>query len=231
MSSQRASERERSAAITAQKHRERDELSKTLPRNVAISLAGLAAAQRRERLRGEIAIERQNLNERLRERRSVSWREFVRERASAGDEAAQGALRGLRYQDGRDRRRSERDDETVAGPDLSGKPTQTKLQNLAFRVRSDGSVAYHDVDDLLRREVIRDEGFRIVVREHSDDTIRAAMRLAAERWGGEITIKGNATFKERAMRIAVEYGVSFRNPSLKSRQPELKQASRFSKDR
>lgn len=87
-------------------------------------------------------MERRNLNERLRERRSVSWREFVRERASAGDEAAQSALRGLRYQDGRDPRHSEREEDAIAGPDLSGKPTQTKLQNLAVRVRSDGSVAY-----------------------------------------------------------------------------------------
>lgn len=140
-----------------------------MPRNVAVSLAGLAAAQRRERLRGEVAIERRNLNERLSERRSVSWREFVRDRANAGDEVAQS---GLRYQDGRDRRRSEREDETIAGPDLSGRPKQTKLQNLAFRVRSDGSVAYHDSNDLLRREVIRDEGSRIVVREQSDETIR-----------------------------------------------------------
>ena len=101
-SSQRASERERSAAITAQKHRDRDELSKTLPQTVAVSLAGLAAAQRRERLRGEIVMERRILNERLRERHSVSWREFVTDRASAGDEAAQGALRDLRYHDGRD---------------------------------------------------------------------------------------------------------------------------------
>ena len=128
-------------------------------------------------------------------------------------------------------RRSEREDESIAGSDFSGKSTQTKLQHLAVRVRSDGSVAYHDANDILRREVIRDEGSRIVVREQSDEAIRAAMRLASERWGGEMTINGSAAFKERAFRIAVEYGVRVRNLSMKSRQAELIQASRFSKDR
>ena len=80
--------------------------------------------------------------------------------------------------------------------------------------------------------MIRDEGSRIVVLEHSDETIRAAMRLAAERWGGEITINGSAAFKERAMRIAVEYGVRVRNPGLKNRQADLIiKPSQYSKNR
>jgi len=65
---------------------------------------------------------------------------------------------------------------------------------MAFRVRSDRAVVYHDVNDLSRRKVIRDEGSRIVVREPLDETMRVAMRLAVERWGGEVTINGSAAF-------------------------------------
>jgi hypothetical protein len=218
---QRSSERERSAEITRQKHRDRAELRKTMPPNVAASLASLAAAQRREQLREEIAKERHELGERLRKQRSVSWREFVTERARAGDEAAQSALRGLRYQDGRERRNAQREVGSMIGPDMTGRPVETRLRGLEFRVRRDGAVAYHDGNDALRRELIRDEGSRIVVRHQSDETIAAALRLAAERWGGEVTINGNAAFKERALRIAVELGIRIRNGELHDRQREF----------
>jgi hypothetical protein len=224
---QRASERERSATITRQKHRDRDELRKTMPPNIATSLAALAAAQRREQLRDNVANERRELGERLRKQRTVSWREFVTERARGGDEAAQSALRGLRYQDGRDRRHAERDPDTVTGPDIAGRPAQTRLRGLEFRVRLDGTVAYHDGSDTLRRELIRDEGSRIVVRQQSDATIAAALRLAAERWGAGVTINGSAAFKERALRIAVDLGLRARNGELQDRQRDLVERSRL----
>jgi len=222
-SRQRQSERDRSTEITRQKHRDRDELRKSMPPRVAASLAALAAAQRREQLREEVARERRELGERLREERAVSWREFVTERARAGDEAAQSALRGLRYQDQRERRQAEREPDTMTGPDIAGRPAEKRLRGLEFRVRLDGAVAYHDAGDVLRREVIRDEGSRIVVRQQSDETIAAALRLAAERWGGEVTINGGAAFKQRALEIAVELGIQVRNAELQERQRTLRE--------
>jgi len=73
---------------------------------------------------------------------------------------------------------------------MAARPSERRLRGLAFRVRLDGAVAYHYAGDILRREVIRDEGSRIVVRQQSDETITAALRLAVERWGGEVTING-----------------------------------------
>ena len=57
------------------------------------------------------------------------------------------------------------------------------------------------------------------------------MPLAAERWGGGITINDNAVFKERAMRIAVEYGVKIHNPELEIWQSDLRTGPRISKTR
>jgi hypothetical protein len=228
---QRASERERSATIMQQKHPDRDELRRTMPPNIAASLAALAAAQRREQLRDDIANERRELGGRLRKQRTVSWREFVTERARGGDEAAQSALRGLRYQDGRDRRDVERDADESTGPDVAGRPAQTGLRGLEFRVRLDGAVAYHDGSDILRRELIRDEGSRIVVRQQSDATIAAALRLAAETWGAEVTINGSAAFKKRALRIAVDLGLRARNRELEEPQRDLIERSSQLRDR
>jgi hypothetical protein len=206
-------------------------LRKTMPPNVAASLAALAAAQRREQLRDEVANERRELGERLRKQRTVSWREFVTERARDGDEGAQSALRGLRYQETRDRRHAERDPDTMTGPDMTGRPSEKRLRGLDFRVRLDGAVAYHDGSDILRRELIRDEGSRIVVRQQSDATIAAALQLAAERWGAEVTINGSAAFKERALRIAVDLGLRARNGELEDRQRDLIERSRQLRDR
>jgi len=218
---QHQSERDRSVEITRQKHRDRDEMRKTLPPRVAASLAAMAAAQRRERLREDVTAERRELGERLREQRAVSWREFITERARTGDDAAQSALRGLRYQDQRERRQAEREPDAMTGPDIAANPAEKRLRGLEFRVRIDGTVAYHDAGDVLRREVIRDEGSRIVVRQQSDEMISAALRLAAERWGGEVTINGSAAFKERALHIAVEFSIRVRNAELRDRQREL----------
>jgi hypothetical protein len=186
---------------------------------------------RREQLRDDVANERRELGERLRKQRTVSWREFVTERARGGDEAAQSALRGLRYQDGRDRRDVERDADESTGPDVAGRPAQTGLRGLEFRVRLDGAVAYHDGSDILRRELIRDEGSRIVVRQQSDATIAAALRLAAETWGAEVTINGSAAFKKRALRIAVDLGLRARNRELEEPQRDLIERSSQLRDR
>jgi len=150
---QHQSERDRSAEITRQKHRDRDEPRKAMPPRVAASIAGLAAAQRREQLREDVAKERRELGTRLHEQRTVSWREFVTERAHVGDEAAQSALRGLRYQEQRDCRHSDREANGMTGPDIVARPAARRLRGLEFRVRLDGTVAYHDADDILRREV------------------------------------------------------------------------------
>jgi len=153
----------------------------------------------------------------------VSWREFVTERAHAGDDAAQSALRGLRYQDQRERRHADRETGGMTGPGIAARPAERRLRGLEFRVRLDGTVAYHDGGDILRREVIRDEGSRIVVRQQSDGAIAAALRLAAERWGGEVTINGSSASKERALHIAMGLGISARNPELQKRQREAAQ--------
>ncbi len=98
------------------------------------------------------------------------------------------ALRGLRYQDQRERRQAEREPDMMTGADIAGRREGRRLRGLEFHVRIDAAVAYYDASDIRRREVILDEGSRIVVLRQSDETIAAALRLAPERWGGEVTL-------------------------------------------
>ncbi len=64
------------------------------------------------------------------------------------------------------------------------------------------------------------------MRQQSDETIAAALRLAVERWGGEVTINGSAAFKERALRIAIDLGIRARNGELQNRQREIMEQRR-----
>jgi len=217
---QRANERSRYADVTAQKREDRARLVPLVGAQAARSIAAVVAAQRREELRATIEGEREDLRSTCRLERTVSWREFVTERALVGDEDAISALRGLRYQDGRERRRAERDGFAAQGG--ATEPRPRVLSGLAYKVQRSGAVAFYRADDPTCTELFRDEGRFIAVRSAGEVEIAAALRLAAEKWGRSITIMGSREFKERSLAIAVELGVEVRNRELAERQRQLR---------
>jgi hypothetical protein len=217
---QRVRERARHAEITAQKRIERDRLVPRVGVRAARTIAAAVAAHQREGVQAVNRHEREELRATLHAERAFSWREFVTERALAGDEAAISALRGLRYQAGRERRRSERDGFASRG--MTGEPRLRAFDGLGYQVQRSGAVVFYHTSDPKRREVFRDEGWFIAVREFGDAEITAALRLAAEKWGRSITISGSREFKERSLAIAVELGIEVRNRELAERQQTIR---------
>jgi hypothetical protein len=217
---QRVRERARYAEITAKKRVERDRLIPLVGARAARTIAAAVAAHQREQARAINGHEREELRATLHTERAVSWREFVTERTLAGDEAAISALRGLRYQAGRERRRSERDGFASRG--MTGEPRPRVFDGLAYQVQRSGAVAFYRASDPKRREIFRDEGWFIAVREPGDPEITAALRLAAEKWGRSIMISGSREFKERSLAIAVELGLEVRNRELAERQRQMR---------
>jgi hypothetical protein len=217
---QRVKERSRYAEVTAQKRGDRARLVPLVGAQAARSISAAVAAQRREELRASIEGEREDLRSSSRLERTLSWREFVTERALAGDEAAISALRGLRYQEGRERRRAERDGFAAHGG--ATEPRPRALSGLAYKVQRSGAVTFYRADDPMRTELFRDEGRFIAVRSAGDVEITAALRLAAEKWGRSITITGSREFKERSLAVAVELGIEVRNRELAERQTQLR---------
>lgn len=213
---QRAKERAGYAEVTTQKRRDREHLTLEIGVQAARTLAAAAAAHRREQLRAVHAEERREIRAELTVEYAVSWREFVTERALAGDEAAISALRGLRYRAGRERRRAERDGFCSQG--AATDPKARSLEGLGYQVRRSGAVSFYRAGDSSRREVFRDEGWFVAVLAPGDVEIAAALRLAAEKWGGSITIVGSREFKERSLAIAVELGIEVCNYELSDRQ-------------
>jgi hypothetical protein len=217
---QRVRERARYAEITAQKRKERERLVPLVGARAARTIAAAVAAHQREEVRTVNGREREELRTTLHAERTVSWREFVTERALAGDEAAISALRGLRYQAGRERRRSERDGFASRG--MTGDPRPRVFDGISYQVQRSGAVAFYRTNDPKRREIFRDEGWFIAVRDPGDTEITAALSLAAEKWGRSITISGSREFKERSLAIAVELGIDVRNRELAERQRKMR---------
>jgi hypothetical protein len=218
---QRASERARFAEITARKVEYRRELRETgLAPQIATSLAAFRAAQERVDLRDAIANERAALKRELHLEQRQAWREFVTDRAHAGDDAAISALRGLRYREQRGERGHEMEtpDFALRGAGDAEPRFMRDLRDVDARVERNGDVSYRWRGG---GEAFRDRGPEIAFRDTSDASIAAGLELARAKWGNEVTIRGSADFKERALRLAVERGIHVNNPELQVRQREL----------
>jgi len=218
---QRASERARYADISARKVEYRRELRETgLAPQIATSLAAFRAAQERVDLRDAIANERAALKRELHLEQRQAWREFVTDRAHAGDDAAISALRGLRYREQRGEREHEMEtpDFALRGTGDAEPRFMRDLRDVDARVERNGDVSYRWRGG---GEAFHDRGPEIAFRDTSDASIAAGLELARAKWGNEVTIHGSADFKERALCLAVERGMNVNNPELQVRQREL----------
>jgi len=218
---QRASERARYADITGRKVEYRRELRETgLAPQIATSLAAFRTAQERVDLRDAIANERAALKQEQHLEQRQAWREFVTDRAHAGDDAAISALRGLRYREQRVEREHDMEtpDFALRGAGDAEPRFMRDLRDVDARVERNGEVSYRWRDGV---EAFRDRGPEIAFRDASDASIAAGLELARAKWGNEVTIRGSADFKERALRLAVERGMHVNNPELQERQREL----------
>jgi len=221
---QRESERARYAEITARKTEYRRELREAgLAPQIATSLAAFRAAQERSDLRDAIVGERTELKRELQLEQRQAWREFVTERALAGDDAAISALRGLRY---REQRREHARERKVESPyfALRGvgdhEPRFVRdLRDVDARVERNGEVSYHWRSD--GSEAFRDRGPEIAFSDTRDSSLAAGLELARAKWGHTVTLHGDVEYKERALGIAIEYGMRVDNPELQERQQQL----------
>ena len=53
-----------------------------------------------------------------------------------------------------------------------------------------------------------------MMRDKSDNTLEAALRVAAQKYGGRVQITGSDTFLERTARMATRLGIAVHNADL-----------------
>jgi len=204
---QEAERRALSAAHRAQRGRLR-----VLPRaprqdaHLALALWAFAAAKEREALQRRQAIERRTLTDNL--PRGEVWRRWLESQAAVGDEAAQAALRGIRYRERRKQRQ-----QGIAGQEISA---QRPFTVGSLRAEVDATrhlVIYRRADG---GEVFRDVGPQIVMRDRGDESLEAALRVAAQKYGQRVELTGSEAFRERAARMATRLGIIVENAELQA---------------
>ena len=194
-------------------------------RKAAQSLAKLNAAQ----AKAEFNDDRRAMRKALQPAQAQAWRGFLQARAQAGNEEALAALRKLdatarivpaqaitgtiylvENEDEKKRRRRAR--ESAA----------TILKALIHHVEVNGDVTYSKNG----RDVLRDEGQHIaVLDQNSDEAITAALLLAREKFGPNLTLTGSPEFQRRVVSVAVAQGspIKFVDPQLEAMRMRLEQ--------
>ena len=177
-----------------------------VPRTLITALWAFTAAQEREQLQKRHAAERKQTRP---VRRGQVWRTWLEQQVGQGDAAAQAALRGIRYQE---QRHKSKQRNGLEGEEQE--PLQPVLSSLHAEVdRQRQRVDYRDDTGRL---LFTDTGSRIEVHDQTDTTLEAALRVAAQKFGGSVDITGSADFREQAARTAARLGIGVRDSDLQS---------------
>jgi hypothetical protein len=173
---------------------------------LAASLRSFSVAQEREVMQKRHAMDRAKLR---RLPGSQVWREWLTDQAERGDQAAQAALLGIRYQEQRKKSRTrngiEGEDLAPMRPVLAGLKTEVDHKNLRIH--------YLSVEG---RALFTDMGSRIDVHDKTDATLEAALRVAAQKFGGSVAITGSIEFREQTAIVAARLGIGVTNAELRT---------------
>ncbi len=174
--------------------------------DIALSLWAYQAAMQREEMQKRQAMERRALTART--PRAEVWRIWLEKQALLGDEAASAALRGIRY---REQRETHTQIDGINGEELDPLRKRTLALLDAHIDQRRHMVIYRGRDG---QEKFTDTGPRIVMHDKTDDSLEAALRLAAQKYAGTVDITGSSEFRTRAARAAARLGITVSNEDL-----------------
>ena len=159
----------------------------------------------------------------------MGWVDWLERQAAAGDDAAASALRGIQYREGRQKNKGKNGFEgedldplrahSPAGSIGGDLQIATAGARKAFaledaRIQVDRRHQRIEYSDQAGRVRMTDSGPRIDVHVADADTIEAGLRLAAQKFGGEVFITGDAAFREQSARQAARLGVGVKDEDL-----------------
>jgi hypothetical protein len=141
----------------------------------------------------------------------LAWADWLRAKATDGDQEALGALRARESAQGLK-------GNTVAGK-ADRKPTKSYAEQDS--VTKKGTIIYR-----FGTTAVRDDGDKLnVSRGANQDGLQDALRIAMERYGERITVNGTDAFKEQIAQaaIAAKLPITFDDAALERRRQELSQ--------
>lgn len=192
-------------------------------KRLALSLYAAEKVSVIQVLQEQQKTERATLSKTLR----MEWPSWLEQQAELGDENAQSALRGIRYREQRKLTKTrsgfEGEDLGLDGlkPYLSDNNTQInsitgelpfRLSNASVQIDYEQQrITYTDEQGNIR---LTDSGARIDVHQVEQDSIEQGLLLAAQKFGGEVYITGDADFRDQAARQAARMGINVADEDL-----------------
>ncbi|CCD29359.1 putative relaxase/mobilization nuclease family protein MobA [Candidatus Glomeribacter gigasporarum BEG34] len=157
------------------------------------------------------------------------WREWVEQQAQRGDEAAISALRGMIYQESRNKKKklargNAQIEENAILPAVHqcADPQVRGFENLLWNVGKNGCVTYRFNNGEM---AFCDEGERLTFgrKEVSDDALALTVRYGADKWKEGIRIGGgDFAFKKRVVRMAIEQNIVVQNIELREVEKQIR---------
>lgn len=181
--------------------------TKGLKTSVALSLWAFEAAKEREAMQIRHAKERDALNPKI--KRTEVFRDWLEKNALQGDEAAQAALRGIKYREQREKKKLQA---AIEGDELEDGLRKMTLDGLSAEIDAKRQrVIYKSAAGV---KSFTDTGPRIEMHDKSANSLEAALRLAAQKYGGRVELTGSAEFRIRAAGVANRLGIKVVNQDL-----------------
>ncbi len=147
----------------------------------------------------------------------LTWADWLRQQALAGDQEALRALRAREAARG------------LTGDTIAA--VGTRLMNAVVGAHQDHITKQGTIIYRVGLSAVRDDGARLQVsREVTNDGIEAALRLAVQKYGTTIAVSGSDAFKTRVAQVAARSHLTIRfdDPTLEYQRQRLAQASRRS---
>ncbi len=174
---------------------------------ISLSLWAFEAAKDREAMQQRHAKEREALNPQI--KRTEVFRDWLEKNALQGDEAAQAALRGIKYREQREKKKLQA---AIEGEELEDGLRKMTLDGLSAEIDAKRQrVIYKSAAGV---KSFTDTGPRIEMHDKSANSLEAALRLAAQKYGGRVELTGSAEFRIRAAGVANRLGIKVVNQDL-----------------
>ena len=204
----------------------------------------------------ELVVAKQKLNREIAEERAtvptLTYQQWVERKAEAGDRRAAAQMRGWRYQDSRNLRKTDPETAKAAGElqgrrvpepirqsavdwqELANERVKQLKEHPAFRQTIEGLrwKADSKTGDVLYtvhgRAALMDRGKKITVLVAEPNATRVALQMAIHKYGGVIDAKGTAAWQDQLIAAAVQDNVQvvFTDPKLQQRLRDGRQAVR-----
>lgn len=154
-------------------------------------------------LRERVKIEREQLKTEQRKPAREQYRDFLTEKAQAGDEQALAELRRMRPEP---TDKDKATDAQVRPAERQADQDRAPLHRapaITYQVARNGDVTYQRDG----RDMLRDAGRSVYMLQQDAQTIETGLRLAQQKFGSKLALSGPQDFQEKAARIAAEAGL------------------------